>query len=128
MSSATSYRELPISFRYTLSESDTLRLEVREEFFRSDSINFKPLLKSIEESPKVWNLTAGARGLRSIIEDLMRDIMFDIPSNPQIVKCTITRDTALNKSAPKLVLDKNKKKEPLKMRTTKLQKTKNKTA
>ena len=70
----------------------------------------------------------GARGLRSIIEDLMRDIMFDIPSNPQIVKCIITKETALNKAAPKLIIDKNKKKEPLKMRQTKLQKTANKTA
>ena len=70
----------------------------------------------------------GARGLRSIIEDLMRDIMFEIPSNPQIVKCIITKETALNKSAPKIVIDKNKKKEPLKMRTTKIQKTSNKTA
>ena len=48
----------------------------------------------------------GARGLRSIIEDLMRDIMFDIPSNPQIVKCIITKETALNKAEPKLVIDK----------------------
>ena len=70
----------------------------------------------------------GARGLRSIIEDLMRDIMFDIPSNPQIVKCTITKETALKKAPPKLVLDKNKKKEPLKMRKTKLQSASNKTA
>ena len=70
----------------------------------------------------------GARGLRSIIEDLMRDIMFDIPSNPQIVKCIITKETALNKAAPKLIIDKNKKKEPLKMRQTKLQKASNKTA
>jgi len=70
----------------------------------------------------------GARGLRSIIEELMRDIMFDIPSNPQIVKCIITKDTALKKSEPKLIIDKNKKREPLKMRQTKLQKTTNKTA
>ena len=70
----------------------------------------------------------GARGLRSIIEDLMRDIMYDIPSNPQIAKCIITKDTALNKANPKLVLDKNKKKEPLKMKQTKLQSAKNKTA
>ena len=70
----------------------------------------------------------GARGLRSIIEDLMRDIMFEIPSNPQIVKCIITKDTALNKAAPKLVIDKNKKREPLKMATTNIKKKENKTA
>ena len=72
--------------------------------------------------------STGARGLRSIIEDLMRDIMFDIPSNPQIVKCIITKETALNNSEPKLVIDKNKKKEPLRMKQTKLEKKENKTA
>ncbi len=33
----------------------------------------------------------GARGLRSIIEEIMRDIMFEIPSNPKIEKCIITK-------------------------------------
>ena len=45
----------------------------------------------------------GARGLRSIIEEIMRDIMFDIPSNPNIEKCIINRDTVLGKSGPKIV-------------------------
>ena len=45
----------------------------------------------------------GARGLRSIIEEIMRDIMFDIPSNPNIEKCIITRDTVLGKSGPKII-------------------------
>ena len=54
--------------------------------------------------------------------------MFEIPSNPQIVKCIITKETAVNKEKPKLIIDKNKKREPLKMRTTKIQKTSNKTA
>ena len=33
----------------------------------------------------------GARGLRAILEDVMLDIMFDIPSRTDIVKCTITK-------------------------------------
>ncbi len=45
----------------------------------------------------------GARGLRSIIEEIMRDIMFDIPSNEKIEKCIITRDTVLNNSGPKII-------------------------
>ena len=39
----------------------------------------------------------GARGLRSIIEEIMRDIMYDIPSNPKIEKCTITKETVTDK-------------------------------
>lgn len=50
----------------------------------------------------------GARGLRSIIEEIMRDIMFDIPSNPKIEKCIITKETVLNKQEPKLVINTNK--------------------
>jgi ATP-dependent Clp protease ATP-binding subunit ClpX len=67
----------------------------------------------------------GARGLRSIIEALMRDVMFDIPSDPTIVKCIITKETAQNNSAPKLIIDKNKKREPLKMNSTRMPKAKN---
>ena len=71
----------------------------------------------------------GARGLRSIIEDLMRDIMFDIPSNYKISKCIITKDTVLNKTEPKIIFDETKKRGPLKMkRTDKIKKSKNKTA
>ncbi len=45
----------------------------------------------------------GARGLRSIIEEIMRDIMFDVPSTPDIAKCIITKETVLNKKAPELI-------------------------
>ena len=50
----------------------------------------------------------GARGLRSIIEEIMTDIMFEIPSNPKIAKCTITRDTVLNGKEPEVVIDESR--------------------
>ena len=52
----------------------------------------------------------GARGLRSIIEEIMRDIMFDIPSNEKIEKCIITKDTVLNNAGPKIIENPEKKK------------------
>ena len=51
----------------------------------------------------------GARGLRSIIEEIMRDIMFDIPSNPDIEKCIITKNTVEKGDSPKLVINPHKK-------------------
>ena len=51
----------------------------------------------------------GARGLRSIIEERMRDIMFDIPSNPNIEKCIITKRTILDNEEPDIVVNKIKK-------------------
>jgi len=50
----------------------------------------------------------GARGLRAIVEEIMRDIMFDIPSNEKIEKCIITRDTVVNNAGPKIVENPNK--------------------
>ena len=47
----------------------------------------------------------GARGLRSIIEERMVDIMFDVPSNDNIGKVRITKDTIVNETDP-LVYDK----------------------
>lgn len=60
---------------------------------------------------KALERNTGARGLRSIIEEIMRDIMYDIPSNEKIAKCIITKDTVLNKKEPELVIDENKKRE-----------------
>ena len=57
---------------------------------------------------KAIERNTGARGLRSIIEEIMRDIMYEIPSNPKIVKCTITKQTILNGEKPNLILDENK--------------------
>lgn len=50
----------------------------------------------------------GARGLRSIIEEIMRDIMYEIPSNPNIEKCIITKDTVLNNAGPETVINEGK--------------------
>lgn len=64
----------------------------------------------------------GARGLRSIIEEIMRDIMFEIPSNPNIEKCIITKETVKNGEAPRLVINNNRevtKKEKAKRESTK---------
>ena len=74
--------------QYTkLFEIDGVKLEFEQEAL--DAI----VDKAIERK-------TGARGLRSIIEEIMRDIMFDIPSNPSIVKCVITKDTVVNGKEP----------------------------
>lgn len=58
---------------------------------------------------KAIELKTGARGLRSIIEEIMTDIMFEIPSNPKIEKCIITRETVQNLKEPKVIINEEKK-------------------
>ena len=48
----------------------------------------------------------GARGLRSIIEAIMRNVMFDIPSIEGVTACHVTKDTVNNKKDPVLTIDK----------------------
>ncbi len=45
----------------------------------------------------------GARGLRAIMESIMLDIMFDIPSNPNIESCTITADVVKGIAKPIII-------------------------
>ncbi len=48
----------------------------------------------------------GARGLRMILEDLMLDIMYQLPSQKNITECVITREVVENKVDPITVLQK----------------------
>lgn len=45
----------------------------------------------------------GARGLRAILEQIMLDVMYDVPSNEKINKCLITRESILGTAKPVLL-------------------------
>ena len=51
----------------------------------------------------------GARGLRSIVEKTMNDIMYEVPSNPQIAKVIIHKECITDGKVPEIVLRKKKK-------------------
>ncbi|MGI9950887.1 ATP-dependent Clp protease ATP-binding subunit ClpX [Moorellaceae bacterium AZ2] len=55
----------------------------------------------------------GARGLRSILEEVMLDVMYEIPSRGNVTKCVITKDVILRKEEPLLLttVERKKKKE-----------------
>ncbi len=83
-------------------------------------LEFKPeAVEAIVE--KAIERKTGARGLRSIIEEIMRDIMFDIPSNPKIEKCIVTKETVNEKTKPEIIINENKetKKQVIKRRKIK---------
>lgn len=66
----------------------------------------------------------GARGLRSIIEEIMRDIMFEIPSTPNISKCIINKETVLEKAEPEIEIRENNVNEQIKGKKNRHMKTK----
>ena len=79
-----------------LFEMDGVELEVEEEALVSIA------KKAIERK-------TGARGLRSIFENIMLDVMYDIPSREDIEKCVVTKETVENLTEPTLVLSEVKK-------------------
>ena len=80
-----------------LFELDGVELEIDEGAIR-------------EIAKKAIARKTGARGLRTIFEKTMTNIMFDIPSREDIVKCVVTADTVRNETEPKLVMDETKNK------------------
>ena len=54
---------------------------------------------------KAIELKTGARGLRGIFAGMMTDIMYDIPSHPEIKKVIITKDTVENGADPEYVTE-----------------------
>ncbi|HWR43997.1 ATP-dependent Clp protease ATP-binding subunit ClpX [Sporomusa sp.] len=81
-------------------EIDNVQLEFKDE-----------ALKAIASEALKRN--TGARGLRAIIEGIMRNVMYDIPSRTDIAKCIVTKEVIVNKEEPMLVTAerKTKKKE-----------------
>ena len=55
------------------------------------------------------NRKSGARGLRAILEDVMLDIMYDIPSQENVKECVVSEDVILKREKP-LILYENKTK------------------
>lgn len=76
--------------QYTkMLELDDVGLEFTEEAL--DAISNKAIERK-----------TGARGLRSIIEEALIDIMFDVPSTENVAKVVITEETIINETEPDL--------------------------
>ena len=86
-----------------LTEPKNALVKQYQKLLKMDDVNlhFAPgALKEIAHLAIDRN--TGARGLRSIIEATMRDVMFDIPSHEDIKKVSITKNTVLGTEKPRI--------------------------
>jgi ATP-dependent Clp protease ATP-binding subunit ClpX len=73
--------------------------------FESVALRFTDdALEQISEEAMVRNV--GARGLKIILEEIMLDVMYRVPSEEEIEECVITKDVVLRRAAPILSLRK----------------------
>ncbi|QSQ09475.1 ATP-dependent Clp protease ATP-binding subunit ClpX [Koleobacter methoxysyntrophicus] len=93
-----------------LTEPRNALVKQYQKFFEMDNVllEFTPdALKAIAK--QAIDRKTGARGLRAILEDVMLDIMYEIPSRDDIAKCVITKEVILKKEKPIIVTAERKK-------------------
>ena len=98
-----------------LSEPKNALIKQYKKLFEMDNVELEfeePALKAIAK--EAIKRKTGARGLRSIIEDTMKEIMFDIPSNEQVSKVIVNEETIKTRN-PQLILADSGKREKLKL-------------
>lgn len=84
-----------------LTEPKNSVVKQYEYLFELDGVKLVFEKEALEEIAKESiKRKTGARGLRSIIEELLLDVMFEIPSKKDIKTCTVTRDNVINKTKP----------------------------
>ena len=77
-----------------------------QELFQMDDVKLTFEEDALYEiAKKAYERETGARGLRSIIEEVLLDIMFEIPSREDVVEVIFTKDSILKKEQPKLVTE-----------------------
>ena len=88
-----------------ITEPKNALLKQYRKLFRLDSVELEIEPEAIKAvARKAIERKTGARGLRSILEGVMTDIMYDIPSRDDVKKCIITRETIEGGSRPTLIL------------------------
>ena len=77
-----------------------------ERFFRMDNVELVFTSEALEAiSETALEEKTGARGLRTVLEDLLLEVMFEIPGRPEITKCVVSLDTVADRKPP-VLLDK----------------------
>ena len=101
---------LPIFIRLDeLTENDLIRVLTEpkncicgqyKELLKQDGVRLWFTKDALQEiAHRAVERKCGARGIRSIMEEIMRDIMFEIPDRPDVIQCVVNRNTVLTGQA-----------------------------
>lgn len=92
-----------------LTEPKNALIKQYQKLFSYDDIELEVEPAALSEIAKKALLQkTGARGLRSILENILMDTMFNVPSDGSIAKVIITADSVVNNESPVLINRRNK--------------------
>ena len=88
-----------------LTEPKNALVKQFQKLLKMDNVQleFKPdAVRAIAQ--EAYRRKTGARALRSIVEEMMLDIMYELPSRKDVTRCTITREMVEQRSTAELLL------------------------
>ena len=87
-----------------LKEPKSALIKQYQKLFEFDEVDLEFEEDAIEAiADKAFERKTGARGLRSIMESVMMDVMYEIPSDETIGRCVITRDSVEGSGKPVII-------------------------
>ena len=86
-----------------LKEPKNALIKQYRKLFEFDEVKLDVEEDAVDEIARLaYERKTGARGLRSIMEDVMMDIMYEIPSDDNIAECVLTKDAVNGKEKPRI--------------------------
>jgi ATP-dependent Clp protease ATP-binding subunit ClpX len=96
-----------------LSEDDLINILVKPKnslvkqygkMFKMDKVDLEFTKDALREiARQALKRGTGARGLRAIMEEIMLNVMFEIPARKDVSKCIVTREVVENRIEPKVI-------------------------
>ncbi len=87
-----------------LTEPKNALIKQYKKLFEFDEVRLSVEQDAVEEiARQAYERKTGARGLRSIMEDVMMDIMYEIPSDDNIAECILTKAAVNREEQPRII-------------------------
>ena len=87
-----------------LTEPKNALVRQFEQFFAMDGVELTFTPEALDAiAADALKEGTGARGLRTVVEDLLLDVMFEVPSRPDVKKCVVNADTIKRLERPLLL-------------------------
>ncbi len=96
---------------HILTEPKNALVKQYQKLFKLEGVDLKFTDDALKMLAKIAiQKGTGARALRAILEDIMMDMMFEIPSREDVTECLVTEEVVLKKGSPNLTLNQEVKK------------------
>lgn len=93
-----------------LTEPKNALVKQYQKFFNYDDVELEFTDEALHAvATEALSRQTGARGLRAIMEEVLLETMYELPSRSEVTKCVVDEQVVTNRSAPKLIVEGSKK-------------------